>query len=85
MAVLRGLPPLTRGLAHSVAQDGVLFVTLADAGSLDFALNWAEHLEEWAVTNLLVGDSWLSCVQALTVVSFVEDVALLSSGLNSLM
>lgn len=50
-----GLPPLTREQASKVALDGLVFVTLADADLLDFALNWAEHLEEWGVMNFLVG------------------------------
>ena len=32
-----------------------MFVTWTDASTLDFALNWVDHLEEWGMPNYLLG------------------------------
>ena len=49
------LPPLSAELARGAAAENLVFVTWTDASTLDFALNWVDHLEEWGMPNYLLG------------------------------
>ena len=49
------LPQLTAELAGRAAAETMVFVTWTNATTLDFALNWVDHLEEWGMPNFLLG------------------------------
>ena len=46
---------LTAELAGRAAAETMVFVTWTNASTLDFALNWVDHLEEWGMPNYLLG------------------------------
>lgn len=49
------VPQLSREMAWAAADHGEIFVTWANEHFSDFALNWATHLKEVGVQNILVG------------------------------
>lgn len=50
-----GVPLLTNDIVKKLAKNNLVFVTCADWGHYDFALNWAAHLRELGITNFLIG------------------------------
>ena len=46
---------LTAAAARAAARDGLLYITLANAAVLDFALNWVDHMVLLDLRNFLVG------------------------------
>lgn len=46
---------LTAEAARAAAREGLLYVTLANAAVLDFALNWVDHMVLLDLRNFLVG------------------------------